>query len=918
MSRIHTGPRGGRYKLSRGRKIYVFEKRPREKQQRRRRTLRMESVPLLPSKQLPDSTPLGPYLNEHVPYLYVAPSKHTIVLDGYVIIRGSSGSSFSLEKDFSFAPFNGNEIPDISPEEGLGMLDSELVFPNGASLEPIDAMMFKYVNVFGDKSKWHALGVTSRTLKDLLKELITDVPDQPVSTTPNIIHWFIFLNEMPAFINLMTTSDLEVGVRNVFNERAWNIDNGLDVRTLALNIGPATAGIPLSQLTVSGGKNRCAFTPLSKTSRKDDDCPKLDYDKQIKTIVDSVKRVKKLFETLQENKGINNLGYRFLLNYWMYRVFNIDTLQNKFPLNKLQQIRSLMSFASGVKPTIKIPAESTKSFEPLSTIGLYNGMRYPNCVENSVFKLLQVLSYDYKSNKFNPDLLSSVSSPLRDYLNALNNGTEYDNISWNNVVCSLPGVDYKSDKAYNIRSNVDNVLMVLNTLTDSRYETLKDWVVGISRNNPNVYDIVTTDSFIKIKDTYDFEVMEGHSTFSVISETEGAFEKTLATKLQLESLFFIAHFGFLSPFFSERYVTALIQNRTDFRLKYIEGLTDLSDNDDIIRRLKTPEDVIRMKEYRSEEDILNHMQIPIPVGFLNPSLKILTLSYYFNLPIWPGTLPAGLQTLTVGTYFNRPIERGVLPTGLQTLTFGDHFNQPIEPGVLPPGLQTLTFGLNFNQTLEPGVLPTGLQTLTFGGKFDQSIEHGVLPTGLKTLNFGNGFNQLLMPGVLPTSLTTLTFEWNFDQPLMPGVLPTSLTTLTFGYHFDQPIEPGVLPAGLKTLTFGLNFKQNLEPGVLPPGLQTLTINQNLEPGVLPAGLKTLTFGYHFDQPIEPGVLPAGLRALTFGGKFSHPIGPGVLPEGLHTLTFGRTYQRSLIARENLPSNLQRLFVGYTDVLSTII
>jgi hypothetical protein len=726
----------------------------------------MRSVPTIPNGQTESafSKTLSEYLNNYVPYLYVAPTKHTIVLDGHVIMGGNEGDVYSLNKDFSFSPFDGSFEGHASEQQLLPLFNRHLRFADGVDMDPVSVLLFRYARVFSDKSKWYELGVKSLNDRNLLDELITEVPNQPLSTNPNIIHFFIFINEMPAFIRMMTSENVEGDVLELFGDRGWNLTNALDVRALSVKINRATVEEKVAELY---NKDRPTFVPLvcvpeeefAKT--RDEACPKPELSKQVKLMVGSIKKVRKLFEVLQANKDLPNLGYVFLLNYWMYRVFNINTLQNRFPVNKLQQVKSLMTFASDVPFDASLLRISSSGFETMETIGVYKNLVYPNCVEESVFKLFQVLSWNLDEGRFDPDLLSSTSIPLKGYLQNLNYDSSSQNPEWNDIVCALPKIKYNTNDELNIQSDTKNVLALLNTLTKTASRTLLSWAKNISKKNPYITSVeIGEEQALVINNKYYFYVTPGHAIFESV-DVGGPGLRPLAAALGKETILYISFFGLLRIHDKKKYLSG-IYRRPDFRLAYVKGIADLKTDESVTSFIKTPEDVMEMKKYRSLMFIASLISVPLPPGFYDGET---TVELMKSFPLEKGFLPSTVKTLKMADYYDYPIGEGVLPPSLEVLDLGRSYNKPLSPNVLPEGLRVLEFGYNYNTPIESGVLPKGLNKLVFGAKFNQRIGEAVLPEGLEELTFGREFDQPIEKKMLPPTLKKLLLDRDYKLPL---------------------------------------------------------------------------------------------------------------------------------------------------------
>ena len=803
------------------------------------------------------------------------------------------------------------------------------------------------------------LGLSSNDQR-MIKELMNTVNDPPLSTITNLLHLFIFINRMPLFFRCIQATNKQ-GIADILKEEFSDevLASLYELRSLGYDTHPSAI-----RNSIVSSKTSSILPILCSTERTNPplfdsfECPSSSKPAKDR-LIESIDKYGKFIRRL--NGKQDNLGYILFLNYWMYRTARMPIINDRFPLNISQQLESLKSMTSN-KPkfddpnTLSVSSKliSRNSIEFIESQGEYRGNRYPNCVEKSVFKLIQLMLYDPDTNKLNVSHWTSMDEGLKRIVFDINAGTP---VNWNLIVCGRRNIDYNEGQ-YNIKSNVKNVLELLNQLSgNTTYRTLQEWVNRVY-TNPRSLPLEVTSSTIQL-DNYLFEIMQGHSSFSstVDNKTESITFVITDDLLPIYSIFKLEKMNF------DFKVTEL----SDFKSFKRAVPTYYLFNDDLIIRLGSikpfPKDIVTgifaergihphnvYIEYLKFDlplhkglipegvvniTIFDNYNLPIGADVLPLSLQSLTFGRYYNLPIGAdvlplslqslefgfnfnqlidrGVLPSSLQSLTFGVDYNKPIETDVLPSSLKTLKFGYSFNQPIGVGILPSSLQSLSFGYHYYQPIGIGVLPTSLQTLTLGANYDRPVGVGVLPSSLKSLTFGDAYNQTIGIGVLPTSLQTLIFGVYYNKPIGVGVLPLSLKSLTFGVYYDQPIGVSVLPSSLHSLTFSDDYNQPIGIGVLPLSLKSLTLgdayNQPISAGVLPLSLKSLTLGDAYNQPISAGVLPSSLQSLTFGRGFNQPIDSGVLPSSLQSLMFGYAYNQP-IGIGVLPSSLQSLMFGY--------
>jgi hypothetical protein len=809
---------------------------------------------------------------------------------------------------------------------------------NGVNLPMSSAFVFTYTKIFDlSDVNWiesGQLGLSSND-KRKINELMNPANDPPLSTLTNLIHLFIFINRMPLFFRCMQATDKQ-GVSGILtNEFSDEVLAGLsELRTLGYKTHSSTyRNTKVSDMIETLSPIICSTNRSTPPSFVSLECPSSPLVAKNK-LIDAVDEYRKLVRTL--NGKQTNLGFVFLLNYWMYRSTRMKIINDRFPLNLDQQSQSLKSMTSGNLEYNDVNGTLISSLlfssEPIifmETRGVFEGNRYPNCVEQSVFKLIQLMLYNPSTKKLDISNWTSIDEELKELIANMNLGKQVD---WNRLVCGRRRISYNEDDGYNIQSNVNNVLELLNQLSgNTRYKTLQEWV-SVVYKNPKSLNLDVTTNTIRLGN-YIFEIRSGHSSFDSMSTTmskifimDDLLPIYSIFKLEKKNFVFLltdnSRFETFKQAVPTRYLfddelIISLKSRKPFPKNIVFGIFRERgiQPQDIYKefiRLRIPLYAGLIPEGVTDIVFKDYFNQPIVAGVLPSSLLSLTFGHDFNQPIEPDVLPSSLQSLTFGRFFNRPIEPDVLPSSLQSLVFGDVFNQPIEPDVLPSSLQSLTFGQQFNKPIGVGVLPPSLQSLTISIGFNHPNVVLVLPPSLQSLTIVSGFNQPIESLVLPSSLQSLVFNYNFNQPIGAGVLPSSLQSLRFGDQFNQPIGVGVLPSSLQSLEFGDRFNQPIGAGILPSSLQSLTLgldfNQPVGAGVLPSSLQSLTFGDRFTQAISAGVLPSSLQSLTFGIYFNQPISAGVLPSSLQSLTFGYYFNQPISAGV-LPSSLQSLTFG---------
>ena len=844
------------------------------------------------------------FLSSEIPYLFTG--KFGLQVDGYSVGVGKENGTYNINtRTMNIEKVTTTGTPDISSSEFVEKiisLNKCIDIGVGLKIPLSHIFMFKFSGIF-TPAEW---GVKMPSnLQRGLTEILGTTPDVPLSLKPNMIHLFIFINRMPVLLECLKASTASeiAGILRASMPETINVVK--EVRDLAIETQPRR----VFDAPMSSFKDHESLKPLYCGESGSSPCEKEGaYTDQLAS---QIFALKKIIDGL--NRLTANLGYIFLLNYWMYRVLYMTHLRTRLPVSRLQQLNTLRTML----------VEPDTSDDNLAAVGhlltLVENIRliespgeyisdgkktlYPNCVENSIFKMIQIMMFDPESGKYDTGRWRSIDPKLKTFMENL---TPAQGSEWNNLVCDRPSVKYNS-RGYNIKSKVDNVLTLLNGLSgNTTYASLSEWLDGVYVGKGRVMDDI-----IRIGDAQ-VSISEGHTSF--IYGRSG-------TPMPLEINDKLVRYLSVTKLQS-RFITL---SRFDHNLTYEQFISLIPPasvqpvlyNDDMLQGEEVgplvKKGILKVRYAKDDINIflynLKAYRISLAPGDIPNDVKTIT---YYSSSLTPGILPPGLETLEFDELFDQPLTPGLLPANLKVLTFGYLYNQPLVPGALPANLEELTFGVQFDKSLVPGALPANLKNLFLGDSFNQPLVPGALPANLKNLFLGDSFNQPLTPGVLPANIKVLGFGLKFNQPLAPGVLPTNLEELRFVTNFDQPLTPGLLPANLKVLVFGLAFNQPLTPGALPENLEELTFgiqfNQPLTPGSLPVNLKVLTFGLAFNQPLTPGALPANLKELTFGVQFNKPLTPGALPENLEELSFGVQFNQPLTPGV-LPANLKNLFLG---------
>ena len=262
------------------------------------------------------------------------------------------------------------------------------------------------------------------------------------------------------------------------------------------------------------------------------------YKPNIDELATKIDDIRKMVSEL--NKIEKNLGFIFLLNYWLYRIMYMPTINNiRFPINRYQQLQSMLSILGEEKTEIDSDPledilETNYSTPLIEASGNYivDGVKYtfPNCVEKSIFKLIQIMMYDSITGNYDTSIWSSIDPKLELYMKNLRPPKQGEKVSpredWNELMCGKE-YDYRSEtdsgEGYNIASNVHNVLKVLNNLSGgTNYKSLPEWVKGVYKGN--ITDVSENRILLK---GYEFFIREGHTYIEPVLSKEESRQKPI-------------------------------------------------------------------------------------------------------------------------------------------------------------------------------------------------------------------------------------------------------------------------------------------------------------------------------------------------------------------------------------------------------
>jgi hypothetical protein len=811
-----------------------------------REALRQKTVPIIRKEQVQQrmkasSMTVAEFFSEEIPYLNVG-GNYKLLLDDYIIdspmnAKGTYRVNTQLMtiEETDSEGIQDYDITDFLNE--MALIDKEIQIGT-EKIPTFHALCYTFTSLL-NKTWIDENEKLSTNTRNKLSELFNVHGDPPLSTRPNFIHMFVFLNKMPLLMKCMTKNN-KAEIKQVLQTEGLMTDEVMasinEVRDLALKTHASNIYNSFIKdiFDVNKSELLSAFVPMICPGGDEIYCS--DYTPKIEILVNKIDDLRKVVSEM--NKLQKNTGYVFLLNYWMYRVIKMSQINGRFPVNLKQQMQTLKTMLTtdaadsetlkNLKKIIELQQKTKNDIPLIETMGKYkvNGVtyQYQNCVEKSIFKMIQVMMY--KGGQYDTDMWTSIDPKLKEYMQSLDHKYK-DRDDWNDIVCNRKEYQYNSSDGYNIKSNLENVLRLLNTLSGgTQYKSLEEWVMKVYKGN-NVR--VEEGNRIILMERYIVQILDGHTRFIIKYTNEKDADKDMeednegviilkTLRIGLNTIPILYMFKLDEPVFDSFYFD--IQGDLDFgSVLSKETRNRVVNSDDILidyRKSSLSSWIVleRQKLSSLSDQQVQNLIIRLNILSLKHLLEGITeMEYEYRRSPEPGLLPSSLTSLKM-TWLNQPLETGVLPTSLKTLVM-DHFDQPLEPGVFPSSLEVLEME-TFDQPLKPGVLPSSLKTLVMDF-FNQPLEPGVLPSSLEVLKM-ESFDQPLAPGVFPSSLEILEME-SFDRPLKPGVLPPSLTKLVMN-RYDRPLQPGILPSSLNRLKMR-NFSQPLKPGVLPPSLRSL-------------------------------------------------------------------------------------------------
>ena len=871
--------------------------------------MKMRRIPVLDDTRKPvdPRMTLRQFLSLQLPYLENSTRSNPIVnFDGYVIVPGQTPDG----KLFPTLSINRNLEMIIldkppKPTRKLTVVDlfkQKLSLKIGnVSLPLISAFCYRFTRIFDVKWIKETLNETEQeelknylTLRTNRTTGLLEIPrDSPISKRVNVFSLFQFLGYGSEFLEMMllrTDQDVKGFLENLL--RGWNVENLYDVyefvRGVSMNDGDL--GREIGKLNKDSTKPSKRYILGLSCEQFDLNSPKCtgstSRPNSLDLILGEVLELKNgLFRKLQGVPQVRNFGLLLFLNIWTKTIDSASA--SKLPISPDQQFESLRklmkekdSETPGYKPIVDTPLINIAGIP----VGNYKGFTFPPCVENGLFKLIQVLVFDTRSNRRNGRFLKTTNQQLIDFLNSPG---ELPAGRWIELVSEQTGIDYNKGGVCDIRSNKTNVLNVMNLLVNGNATSLEEWVDKYV-DNPTV-EIQADDD----KDTItvnltsiraNMKIMNGHTEF----EVQGLSKMTFPTNNDFLDLYEFVEinpsFDFISQLFSlpdkhpEGVIVRILRQREAFEI--------FNNNDDIFHLFRSLNDVSRAVAIGMTPErigkgcygfgfsklLMNERDFYTIAKILENKLD--SLEFGKMIPLNRLTIPRGVKTIEITQPNSMKLtDKGCAEGERKCSPFPDSvvnliINYPkddIEPGFLPPNLKTLRLS-SCRPIKTPGVFPESLRELTFGN-YTGSVSGGILPPKLEMLNLGGNYgnyNRPLRKGDLPSTLKILFLSGEFDSEIEPGTLPEGLEYLRVGDGAHKEfITRGLLPKSLKKLILGLNYDYEITPGLLPPNLEVLKLGwfQKISPGALPSSLKAIVLTQATLDKLQRSNIPEGVELV---------------------------------------------------------
>eukprot|EP01132_Coremiostelium_polycephalum_P007744 gene7744-9524_t len=136
--------------------------------------------------------------------------------------------------------------------------------------------------------------------------------------------------------------------------------------------------------------------------------------------------------------------------------------------------------------------------------------------------------------------------------------------------------------------------------------------------------------------------------------------------------------------------------------------------------------------------------VPIPIGFIPPSLKVLGLcitdTNNFALPLLPGSIPPTVETLVISTSVNIP-PMNLIPNGIKNLFLKFSTSSKVQlsiKNIIPSSVSTLKITSTYPFIIETDDLPQNLTAIDLQFHFKKPL----LPNGCLDFRFEEDINYI--------------------------------------------------------------------------------------------------------------------------------------------------------------------------------
>lgn len=701
------------------------------------RRLRLRAIPTIDT--LNSSDQFGKFLSDNVPYLSVSPSNNTIVMDGYTLTRGDDASNiYILNKDLTLSRPTARSATAVN--EKMSVADAKSMLTKGFNVDgfkihPTDLSLYEKTNIFDREKllKYASLAKSPEGYTNTINQLFTGDMSNPIGDSPNVIHFFIFINEITSLIKILSGT---MPLQNVFGSKGkWNLQNSNDIIRLSEIVNEDTINMTMDDMMknpqygeilssvansnkTSGSAKRASMddddieaTPSTKRARisKKGNSRSvvmtsrgMDGNRHMEESIDNLMNV---FNALEKVGEVEHLGYLIMLNYWMYHVSKQTLIENMYPINPEQQIRRLLDTFGDDDASILVEKKLRIYNLPDVT---KSKLDFEGSTDDIAFKIIQVLTWDNEKKLFDPTLLTSSSEALSNYMVNFNSNKVDLERRWVMEVCGRDIIKYRY-QGDSLSKKQTYLMRLFNRLTNTSYPTIREWFENVSSGNKFISDIDIDDGSdegirVVINNVYALTIESDHMHFSV--EPENNVEEYNRFHVSKSFAELANEFG-LNDVSVTRYIVSAY-NSAGFRLSYLKNFMSISTimkfSEEIISNISHPEDLVEYSnKFGKYDKIIERATIPIPPGVIPNNIKTLIIQQYAHAVLTPGAIPLSVTDVLFDSA-NIKISEGIIPPSVTRLTFGKNFNQPLKPGDIPGSVTHLTFNKTYEHPIPEDVL----------------------------------------------------------------------------------------------------------------------------------------------------------------------------------------------------------------------